>query len=133
LPITSLVSHELLSESMNSANESNLSLVEIELEGPQIDPPPPLAAGSASTESVSSPVLPALTKEQLRTLVLHCFGLGMDVSQTENHLKESYGQGVFAKTFVPYWYRRFRQGDFSVKDRVRAGRTVKVEQRALTD
>lgn len=67
----------------------------------------------------------------LRTSLLFCFLLKKTAAESHRMLIEAYGDHALSGTTCRDWYRRFKSGDFDVKDKERPGQPRKFEDDEL--
>jgi len=77
-----------------------------------------------------------ITKENIRFFIHFAFHLKKNAAEAIVMICAAYGENAISHTTCKTWYQKFRQGDFSLKDEPRAGRSQKIETdewRALLD
>lgn len=70
-------------------------------------------------------------KEHLREVLLHYFILKKTAAETFRILLEAYGEHRPSETTCRDWFRRFKNGDFDVKDKERSGPPKKLQDDEL--
>lgn len=70
-------------------------------------------------------------KEHLREVLLHYFLAKKTGAEAHRILVEVYGEHALSKTTCRDWFRRFKRGNFDVKDEERPGRPKKFEDTEL--
>ena len=71
-----------------------------------------------------------LTKQHLREILIFCFNWKKSVAEAHRMLDEVYDTAPTDKS-CREWFRRFKDGDFSVKDKPRSGQPKKFEDKEL--
>ena len=59
-----------------------------------------------------------------RAAVKFCFLLGKSAAETIVMLKDAYGDAALSKTRVYEWFLRFKNGEMSIEDQPRSGRSA---------
>ena len=72
-----------------------------------------------------------LTKQHLREVLIFCFNWKKSAAETHRMLVEVYGDTVPTDKSYKEWFRRFKDGDFSVEDKPRSGQPKKFEDKEL--
>lgn len=63
-------------------------------------------------------------KEHLRHIMLYYYRKGKNASQTCEKIRAVYGTDAVDDSTCRKWFRKFREGNFDVKDASRAGRPI---------
>jgi len=71
-----------------------------------------------------------LTKQHLREILIFCFNWKKSVAEAHRMLVEVYDTAPTDKS-CREWFRRFKDEDFSVKDKSRSGQPKKFEDKKL--
>ncbi|EGI67651.1 Mariner Mos1 transposase, partial [Acromyrmex echinatior] len=71
-----------------------------------------------------------LTKQHLREVLIFCFNWKKNAAEAHRMLVEVYGTAPTDKSYRE-WFRRFKDGDFSVEDKPRSGQPKKFEDKEL--
>jgi len=69
-----------------------------------------------------------LTKQHLRELLIFCFNWKKSAAEAHLMLVEVYGDTAPTDKSRREWFRRFKDGDFSVEDKLRSGQPKKFEE-----
>ncbi|KAL6268357.1 hypothetical protein P5V15_001490 [Pogonomyrmex californicus] len=69
----------------------------------------------------------AITKEHIRFSIHFTFHLKKNAAEATAMICAAYGENAISHTTCKRWYQKFRQGDFSLEDEPRAGRSQKIE------
>ncbi|EGI65267.1 Mariner Mos1 transposase [Acromyrmex echinatior] len=72
-----------------------------------------------------------LTKQHLRKILIFCFNWKKSVAEAHRMLVEVYGDTAPTDKSCREWFRRFKDGDFSVEDKPRSGQPKKFEDKEL--
>ena len=72
-----------------------------------------------------------LTKQHLREVLIFCFNWKKSAAEAHRMLVEVYGDTAPTDKSCREWFRRFKNGDFSVKDKSRSGQPKKFEDKEL--
>jgi len=72
-----------------------------------------------------------LTKQHLREVLIFCFNWKKSMAETCRMLVEVYGDTAPTNKSCREWFRRFKDGDFSVEDKPRSGQPKKFEDKEL--
>ncbi|EGI60873.1 Mariner Mos1 transposase [Acromyrmex echinatior] len=72
-----------------------------------------------------------LTKQHLREVLIFCFNWKKSAAETHRMLVEVYGDTAPTNKSCKEWFRRFKNGDFSVEDKPRSGQPKKFEDKEL--
>ncbi|CAK9834554.1 Histone-lysine N-methyltransferase SETMAR [Anthophora retusa] len=67
-----------------------------------------------------------VNKEKIRYILQFCFDQGKNAAQAAKIVNEVYGPDTVTENNAQFWFRRFRSGNFDVKDAPRSGRPVTV-------
>ena len=62
-----------------------------------------------------------LTKQHLREVLVFCFNWKKSAAEVHRMLVEVYGDNASTDKSCREWFRRFKNGDFSVEDKPRCG------------
>lgn len=65
-----------------------------------------------------------LSKEKIRYILQFFFDKGENASQAAENVNSVYGPDTITVNHAQFWFRRFRSGNFDVKDASRSGRPV---------
>jgi len=71
-----------------------------------------------------------LTKH-LREVLIFCFNWKKSAAEAHRMLVEVYGDTAPVDKSCRKWFRRFKDGDFSVEDKPRSGQPKKIEDKEL--
>lgn len=71
------------------------------------------------------------TKEHFRQALLFCFNLKKKAAESHRMLVEAYGEEVPSETTCREWFRRFKIGDYEIKDKYRSGQPKKFKDEDL--
>ncbi|KAJ1355948.1 hypothetical protein KIN20_038403 [Parelaphostrongylus tenuis] len=71
------------------------------------------------------------TKRHARAICLHEFKMGRTAAETARKINDAFGPGIAGERTVQYWFQKFRQGDESLADEDRRGRSLEVDQDEL--
>lgn len=71
------------------------------------------------------------TKRHFREVLLFCFNLKKTAAEAHRMLVEAYGDHAPTDKSCREWFRRFKNGDFSVEDKERPGQPKKFEDEEL--
>jgi len=71
-----------------------------------------------------------LTKQHLREVLIFCFNWKKS-AEAHRMLVEVYGDTAPTDKSCRKWFRRFKDGDFSVEDKLRSGQSKKFEDKEL--
>jgi len=74
-----------------------------------------------------------ITKEHIRFSIYFVFHPKKNVAEASAMICAAYGENVVSHTTCKRWYQKFRQGDFSLEDEPRTGRTQKIEMVELQE
>jgi len=69
----------------------------------------------------------AITKEYIRFSIHFAFHLKKNAAEATAIICAAYGENAVSYTISKRWYQKFRQGDFSLENKPRAGRPQKIE------
>jgi len=72
-----------------------------------------------------------LTKQHLREILIFYFNWKKSVAEAHRMLIEVYGDTASTDKSCREWFRRFKDGDFSVEDKSRSGQPKKFENKEL--
>ena len=72
-----------------------------------------------------------LTKQHLREVLIFCFNWKKSAAEAHRMLVEVYGDTAPTDKSCREWFRRFKDGDFSVEDKPRSGQPKKFEDKEL--
>jgi len=72
-----------------------------------------------------------LTKQHLREVLIFCFNWKKSAAEAHRILVEVYGVIAPTNKSCREWFRRFKDGDFSVEDKPRSGQSKKFEHKEL--
>ena len=72
-----------------------------------------------------------LTKQHLREVLIFCFNWKKSATEAHRMLVEVYGDTASTDKSCREWFRRFKDGDFSVEDKLRSGQPKKFEDKEL--
>jgi len=72
-----------------------------------------------------------LTKQHLREVLIFYFNWKKNATEAHRMLVEVYGDTAPTDKLCREWFRRFKDGDFSVEDKSRSGQTKKFEDKEL--
>ncbi|EGI64858.1 Mariner Mos1 transposase [Acromyrmex echinatior] len=72
-----------------------------------------------------------LTKQHLREVLIFCFNWKKSAAEAHQMLVEVYGDIAPTDKSCREWFRRFKDGDFSVEDKPRSGQPQKFEDKEL--
>jgi len=64
--------------------------------------------------------------EHFRHILLFYFRKGKRAAETHREICEIYGTDCITKRTCQNWFRKFRSGDFSLKDNKRSGQPIEV-------
>lgn len=70
-------------------------------------------------------------RRHLREASLFCFNLKKSAAEAHRMLQEAYGDHCVDESTCRGWFRRFKNGDFDVEDKERAGRPKTFEDQKL--
>lgn len=70
-------------------------------------------------------------KQHLREVLLHYFFLKKNATQAHRLLMECYGDHALSDTQCREWFRRFKNGDFDIRDKERSGQPKKFKDEEL--
>ncbi|GFX38399.1 histone-lysine N-methyltransferase SETMAR [Trichonephila clavipes] len=65
-----------------------------------------------------------VNKEKIRYILQFFFDKGENASQAAEIVNGVYGADILTASYVQFWFRRFRSGNFDVKDAPRTGKPV---------
>lgn len=68
-----------------------------------------------------------VNKEKIRYILQFFYDKGENARQTSKIVNGVYGDDTVTENYVQFWFRRFRSGNFDVKDAPRTGRPVVIE------
>jgi len=71
------------------------------------------------------------TKRHLRKVLLYFFSIKKSAVELHRLLVEIYGEAALSEITCRDWFRRFKSGDFDVKDKEHAGRPKLVKDAEL--
>lgn len=71
------------------------------------------------------------SKEHLREVLIHYFVLKKSPAESHRILVEAYGEHALSVATCERWFKRFKSGDFSVKDKERSGQPKKFKDAEL--
>lgn len=71
------------------------------------------------------------SKEHLRHVLLFLFNQKKNASESRRILVQTYGDNVPTQDACVRWFRRFKSGDFDLKDKERPGQPKKFEDTEL--
>lgn len=63
-----------------------------------------------------------LSKQQIRPILLYKFKKSTNASQTQRNSCEAFGQNVITVRSCQFWFEKFRNSNFNLKDESRSGR-----------
>jgi len=69
----------------------------------------------------------AITKDHIRFSIQFTFHLKKNAAEATAMICATCGENAVNHTICKRWYQKFRQGDFSLEDELRAGRPQKIE------
>ena len=72
-----------------------------------------------------------LTKQHLREVLIFCFNWKKSAAEAYRMLVEVYGDTAPTDKSCREWFRRFKNGDFSVEDKLRSGQLKEFEDKEL--
>ena len=72
-----------------------------------------------------------LTKQHLREVLVFCFNWKKSAAEAHRMLVEVYGDNAPTDNSFREWFRRFKNGDFSIEDKPRSGQPKKFEDKEL--
>ena len=72
-----------------------------------------------------------LTKQNSREDLVFCFNWKKSAAESHRILVEVYGDNAPTDKSCREWFRRFKDGDFSVEDKPRCGESKKFEDKEL--
>lgn len=72
-----------------------------------------------------------LSKEYIRGLLLYDFKSGESAVASSRRINAAFGEGTVSKRTAQDWFKRFRDGDFNLKDSVRSGRASEFDNERL--
>ncbi|EFN77728.1 Histone-lysine N-methyltransferase SETMAR, partial [Harpegnathos saltator] len=72
-----------------------------------------------------------LTKQHLREVLIFCFNWKKSAAEVHRMLVEVYGDAAPTDKSCREWFRRFKDGDYSVEERPRSGQPKKFEDKEL--
>lgn len=81
----------------------------------------------------SQDIFSKLSNEKRRVLILNYFMKQYSVTQTVKKLKKRFGRENFDSKTVSLWFKRFRLGDYSCKDRPLPKRETRITDEQLKD
>ncbi|EFN76640.1 Histone-lysine N-methyltransferase SETMAR, partial [Harpegnathos saltator] len=64
------------------------------------------------------------SKEKIRYILQFFFDKGENASQAAENVNSVYGPDTVTANHAQFWFRRFRSGNFDVKDAPRTGRPI---------
>jgi transposase len=70
-------------------------------------------------------------KDHFRHLLLYCFDSKKTAAEAHRFISETYSKHAPSVKTCEYWYRRFKSGDFDLKDKERSGQPKKFENAEL--
>ena len=70
-------------------------------------------------------------KEHLRHVLLFLFNQKKSASESRRILVETYGDNILTQDACVRWFRRFKSGDFDLKDKERPGQPKKFDDAEL--
>ena len=70
-------------------------------------------------------------KKHLREALLFCFHLKKKAVEARPLLEEAYDEHALSKTTCEDWFKRFKNGDFDIEDKIRIGRPKLIEDTEL--
>ena len=70
-------------------------------------------------------------KEHMREALLFCFNLKKSAAESQRMLVEAYGDSALSETTCRDWFRRFKDGNFDLRDKKRKNRPRKFEDHQL--
>ena len=65
------------------------------------------------------------SKEKIRHILQFFFDKGENASQAAENVNNVYGPDAVTANHAQFWFRRFRSGNFDVKDASRSGRNCR--------
>ena len=72
-----------------------------------------------------------LTKQHLREVLIFCFNWKKNATEAYRMLVEVYDDTAPTDKSCREWFRRFKDGDFSVEDKRRSGQPKKFENKEI--
>ena len=72
-----------------------------------------------------------ITRQHLREVLVSCFNWKKSAAAAHRTLLEVYGDNAPTVKSCREWFRRFKNGDFSVEDKPRSGQPKKFEDKEL--
>ena len=72
-----------------------------------------------------------LTKQHFREVLIFCFNWKKSAVEAHQMLVEVYGDTAPTDKSCREWFRRFKDGDFNVEDKLRSGQQKKFEDKEL--
>lgn len=72
-----------------------------------------------------------MSKRDFRLISLYEFKLGRNGAQTSRNINEVWGDGSVSECTVQRWFKKFREGDFSLEDKEGRGRTLSIDEDVL--
>jgi len=72
-----------------------------------------------------------LTKQHLREILIFCFNWKKSAAEAHRMLVEIYGDTASTDKSCREWFRRFKDGDFSIEDKPRSEQPKKFEDKEL--
>ena len=72
-----------------------------------------------------------LIKQHLREVLIFCFNWKKSAAEAHRMLVEVYGDTAPTDKSCKEWFRRFKDGNFSVEDKPRSGQPKKFEDKEL--
>lgn len=73
------------------------------------------------------------SKQHLREVLLHYHVLNKTIAETRRLLKQAYGEHAPSEPTCREWFRRFKSGNFEIKDKERPGQPKKFEDEELKE
>lgn len=73
------------------------------------------------------------SKRHLREVLLFCFHLKKSAAESRRMIFDAYGEHAPSSSACEFWFRRFKNGDFSTDDKDRPGQPRKFEDEELDE
>uniref|UniRef100_A0AC35TVX2 HTH_48 domain-containing protein n=1 Tax=Rhabditophanes sp. KR3021 TaxID=114890 RepID=A0AC35TVX2_9BILA len=72
-------------------------------------------------------------QEHIRHMILHYFLTGQNSNNTTKMINQTYGEYTLSDSMCRGWFKKFSNGNFSVRDKDRCGRPVKMDYEQLRE
>lgn len=72
-----------------------------------------------------------MSNRDFRIIMFYEFKLGRNSAQTARNINQVWGEGSISESTVQRWFKKFREGDFSLEDKEGRGRSSSLDDDAL--